>query len=98
PCRVGGELVALRVAELLDGLEQAEVAFLNQVEQAHAAPGVLLRDRHYEAQVGLNEVLARGGAVVKDGLPVVLKLVFDAEEYLGKLLIVGPIAFIESHL
>ncbi len=36
-------------------MHQAEVAFLNQVEQRQARGLVLLRDRHDEAKVGLHE-------------------------------------------
>ena len=53
PRGIGGELVALRVVELLDGLDQTEVALLNEVEKQHAAPDVALGDRHDQTQVRL---------------------------------------------
>ena len=56
PRRVGRELVAAAVLELLDGLHQADVAFLDQVQELQAAVGVLLGDRHDETQVGLDEL------------------------------------------
>ena len=53
PGCIGGKLKALRVVELLYGLDQAEVALLNQVEELHAAAEVTLRDADDEAQVRL---------------------------------------------
>src|SRR5207237_1088034 len=48
PRRVRRELVSLAVVELLDRTDEADVPFLDQVEEAHAAADVLLRDRHDE--------------------------------------------------
>ena len=59
PRRVRRELVALRVIELLHRADQAEVPFLDQIQEEHAAPDVPLRDRHDEAKVGLDEAFAR---------------------------------------
>ena len=56
PGGVGGELVAAAVLELLDGLHQAHVALLDQVEEGEAAVGVLLRDGDDEAEVGLDHL------------------------------------------
>ena len=55
PGRVGGELEALAVVELLDRADQAEVALLDQVEQVQAAAHVALGDGHDQAQVGLDQ-------------------------------------------
>src|SRR6185369_3332632 len=63
PRRVGRKLVAAAVFELVDRLHQADVAFLDQVEELEAPVGVLLGDRDHEAQVGLDHLLlgvARG--------------------------------------
>src|SRR5205823_2071493 len=51
PRRIGGELVAAAIVELLDRADQAERALLDQVEQRQATPDVALGDRHDEAQV-----------------------------------------------
>jgi hypothetical protein len=59
PRGVGRELVAATVFELVDRLHQADVAFLDQVEELQAAVGVLLGDRDHEAQVGLDHLLLR---------------------------------------
>ena len=56
PGRVGRELVAAAVFELVHRLHQADVAFLDQVEELQAAVGVLLRDRDHQAQVGLGHL------------------------------------------
>src|SRR4029077_12707503 len=45
------------VLELVDRLHQAEVAFLNQVEELQAAVGVSLGDRDDEPQVRLDHLL-----------------------------------------
>ena len=66
PRGVGGELEALAPVELLDGVHQAEVALLDQVEQRQARGLVLLGDRHDEAQVGLHEG-ALGGLALAGG-------------------------------
>ena len=57
PRRVGRELVAAAVLELVDRLHQADVAFLDQVEELQAAVGVFLGDRDDEAQVRLDHFL-----------------------------------------
>ena len=57
PGGVGRELVAAAVLELVDRLHQADVAFLDQVEELQAAVGVFLGDRDDEAQVGLDHFL-----------------------------------------
>ena len=49
PGGVGGELVAAAVLEFVDGLHQADVALLNQVEELQAAVGVLFGDRDDQA-------------------------------------------------
>ena len=66
PRGVGGELEALAPVELLDGVHQAEVALLDEVEQRQARRLVLLGDRDHEAQVGLHE-RALGVVALADG-------------------------------
>ena len=80
PGRVGGELEALAVVELLDRADQADVAFLDQVQQRHAAADVLLRHRDDEAEVGLRQALLRGQAVLLQLVEVRRQLVFAARE------------------
>ena len=64
PDGVGGELVAAAILEFLDALHQADVAFLDQVEEGLAAVGVFLGDGDDQAQVGLGHVgLGLVGAV-----------------------------------
>src|SRR5215470_2555304 len=57
PGRVRRELVAAAILELVDGLHQADVAFLDQVEELKPAVGVLLRDRDDQPEVGLDHLL-----------------------------------------
>ena len=57
PGRVGRKFVAAAVFELVDRLHQADVAFLDQIEELQATIGVFLRDRDDEAQVRLDHFL-----------------------------------------
>ena len=57
PGRVGRELEALAVVELLRGAHEAERALLDEVEERQALVAVVLRDRDDEAQVGLDHLL-----------------------------------------
>ncbi len=57
PCRIGRELVAAAVLELVDRLHQADVALLDEVQELQAAVRVLLGDGDHEAQVGLDHLL-----------------------------------------
>src|SRR6266540_1003680 len=57
PGRVGRELVAAPVLELVDGLHQADIAFLDQVEELQSPVRVLFGDGDDEAKVGLDHLL-----------------------------------------
>ncbi len=56
PGGIGRELVTATVFEFIDRLHQADVAFLNQVEELQTAVGVLLRDRNDQAQVSFDQL------------------------------------------
>ena len=64
PCGIGAELESPVVVELVGGLHQADVAFLDQIEEREAAAAVLLGDGYDQPQVGLDQVRARGVAVL----------------------------------
>ena len=57
PGRVGRELEALAVVELLRGAHEAERALLDEVEERQALVAVVLGDRDDEAEVGLDHLL-----------------------------------------
>ena len=57
PGRIGRELVTPAVFELVDRLHQADVAFLDQIEELQAAVGVFLGDRNHQTQIGLDHFL-----------------------------------------
>src|SRR5690242_12134827 len=57
PRRVGRELVAALVLELVDRAHEADVPLLDQVEELEPAVHVALGDRHDEAEVRLDELL-----------------------------------------
>ena len=68
PGRVGRELVAAAVVELLDRPDQPQRALLDQVEERQPAPDVALGDRHHQAQVRLDHVLLGGHVAALDPL------------------------------
>ena len=80
PGGVGRELETLAPVELLDGVHEAEVALLDEVEQRQTRGLVLLRDRHHEAQVRLDELtlgffaLTSGTAAARASSPAVSSL------------------------
>ena len=65
PGGVRGELEALAPVELLDRVDEAEVALLDQVEERHARRLVALGDRHDQSEVRLHE-LALGVLALAD--------------------------------
>src|SRR5260370_38482201 len=54
PGGVGPELIAALILELVYRFDQADVAFLDEIEELQAAIGVFLRNRDDQAQVGLD--------------------------------------------
>ena len=62
PGGIGREFIAAAVLELVDGLHQADVAFLDQVQELQAPIGVFLRNGDHQAQVRLDHFLLRAGA------------------------------------
>ena len=56
PRRIGAELVAPSVFELVDAPHEADVALLNQVEKHETAVSVLVGNAHHEPQIGGNEL------------------------------------------
>ena len=57
PGGIGRKLVAAAVFELVDRLHQADVAFLDQIEELQAAVGVFLGNRDDEPEVGFHHLL-----------------------------------------
>ncbi|MNU71706.1 hypothetical protein D3C71_611410 [compost metagenome] len=57
PCRIGRELVTAAIFEFVDRLHQADIAFLNEIEELKTTVSVFLRNRDHETQVGLNHLL-----------------------------------------
>src|SRR5215208_16902 len=68
PRRVGGELEALAVVELLRGADEAERALLDQVQERQALVAVVLRDRDDQAEVRLDHLLLRVEVAALDAL------------------------------
>src|SRR5450830_1235483 len=63
PRRVGRELEALGVVELLHRADQARVALLDEIQEQHAPPGVLLGDGDDQTKVRLEEVILRSATI-----------------------------------
>ncbi len=59
PRRVGRKLPAAPIFKFVDSFHQADVAFLNQIEELHTAVHVFLRDRDHEPQIGLDHLALR---------------------------------------
>ena len=68
PGRVGRELEALAVVELLHRAVEADRAVLDQVEQRQAVPLIALRDRDDEPQVRVRHPLLGGRVALLDPL------------------------------
>ena len=68
PGGVGGELVPPAPVELLDGADEPQRAFLDQVEERQALVAVVLGDRDDEAQVRLDHPLLGGPVAGLDPL------------------------------
>ncbi len=51
PCCIRGELEAFTPVELFDGVHEAEVSFLDEIEEGKTRCLVLLCDGDHEAQV-----------------------------------------------
>ena len=54
PCRIGRELITATVLELINGLHEANVTFLNQIKELQSTVRVLLGDRDHQTQVGFD--------------------------------------------
>ena len=59
PGGVRGELEALRVIELLDRADKAQVAFLDKIQEQHATTHIALGNGNHQTQVSLDELLLR---------------------------------------
>src|SRR6266566_2351213 len=90
PGRVRRELVALAIVEFLYGANQAEGAFLDQVEEAQAAAQVGLGDRDDETEVRLDHLRLRGHVAAFDPLREIDLLVGGQKRHLPDLAQVEP--------
>ena len=59
PGRVGRELEAASELKAIDRFHQADVAFLDQIEQREPASEVALGDRDHQAEIGFDQLLLR---------------------------------------
>jgi hypothetical protein len=90
PGRVGRELVALAIVELLHRADQAERPLLDQVEKGEPAAEVPLGDRDDEAEVRLDHRRLRPHVAALDALRERDLLVCGEERHLADLAQVEP--------
>ena len=57
PCRIGTEFIAFAVVEFVDGFQQAQVPFLDEVQEQHAPADIAFGNADDEAQVGIGQFL-----------------------------------------
>ncbi len=79
PCGIRGETEAALGIELLQCVDEPEIALLDQIGQRHAAVHVVLRDVHHEPQVVLDHGLP-GVEVALPGKPRVPQLFVRGEQ------------------
>jgi len=68
PRGVGRELAALARVKTFDGLDQADIAFANEVKERKAKILIVHRDLHDEPEIGGNHVVAGGLVAAADAL------------------------------
>ncbi|MPM35993.1 hypothetical protein SDC9_82588 [bioreactor metagenome] len=68
PGGVRGEFIALAVVELFHRFDEAEVAFLNQIEKQHAAPDVPLGNGNDEPEVRFRKLMLGVWVAVRHAL------------------------------
>ena len=65
PCGIGRKPVTQSVFETLRGLDQTEVALLDQIQKRNASIRVALRNRDHQPQIGLDHVTLRAPAILE---------------------------------
>src|SRR5450755_3520675 len=86
PGSVGRELEALAVVELLRRADEADGAFLDQVEERQPLVAIVLRDRDDEAQARLDHLLLRVQVAAPDPLGEINLLLSGQQPRLADLL------------
>ena len=86
PGRIGRELEALAVVELLGRADQAERALLDQVEERQALVAVVLGDRDDQPQVGLDHLLLGVEVAALDALGEIDLLLGGQQAHLADVL------------
>src|SRR5438105_380754 len=71
PGRVRREAVSAGVIEALDGLHEADVALLDEIDERQPAAVVTASDRNDEAEIGLHEAVFRVVLADERGLDLV---------------------------
>ena len=65
PGCVGGELVALGIIELFNGLDEAQIALLDQVQEQHTAAHIPLGNGNHQTEVRLCQLLLGAFTLLK---------------------------------
>jgi len=77
PCGIGAKAMAAMIVELFDGLDQAQIALLNEIQEGHTLPQVTLGDAHHQARVGANHVRPRCLSALNKAIQLVLFLLSE---------------------
>jgi len=55
PRRIGAELVPALIFEFVNGLHQADIPFLDEIQKLKTSPHVMLGHTCHQSQIGLNQ-------------------------------------------
>ena len=59
PGGIGTEFIALRIIKFFHGLDEAQITFLNEIEELHAASHIAFRDTDHKAQIRFRQSAGR---------------------------------------
>src|SRR5438093_5251932 len=86
PGGICAELEALAVIELFDGANEAYISFLDEVQERHTAPYILLRYADDKPQVRFSQTLFRAEAFVFQALEVHARFLLVGEQPVAEVL------------
>ena len=98
PRSIGGEFIALGIIELANGLDQAQIALLNQIEQGQAASNVALGNGHNKAQVRFDHLVVRFLIAFSHLLGKLRFLIRGEKRNFADLLEIHPHGVVDAHV
>ena len=97
PGRVGGELETFSPVELVDCFDETEIAFLDEVQEQHAAAYIALGNGDYQTQVGFAQALFGFFIALLHALCQIHLLVRGQKRHLADLLQVHADGIVYGH-